>query len=157
MRIREAVADDVPAVSRLEEEMFGADAWSEASVAEELTGPRRRALVATAEDGRVLGYAVTLASGDVVDLQRVAVVPAFRRTGLASRLLAAFDVEPTRKGAASMMLEVSESNAAARAFYATRGFVEVDRRRRYYRDGSDALVLSRPLVGSPLTDEGRTA
>ena len=33
------------------------------------------------------------------------------------------------------------------AFYAARGFVEVDRRPRYYRDGSTAVVMRRQLGG----------
>jgi ribosomal-protein-alanine N-acetyltransferase len=46
-----------------------------------------------------------------------------------------------------MFLEVSERNAAARALYAAAGFAEVGRRRRYYADGADALVLRRDLTG----------
>jgi len=38
-----------------------------------------------------------------------------------------------------------EVNSGARAFYAAHGAVELGRRRRYYRDGSDALVLELPL------------
>jgi ribosomal-protein-alanine N-acetyltransferase len=48
-----------------------------------------------------------------------------------------------------MFLEVSEANGAARALYAAAGFEEAGRRRRYYADGSDALVLRRALL-SPL-------
>jgi ribosomal-protein-alanine N-acetyltransferase len=36
---------------------------------------------------------------------------------------------------------VHDTNHAARALYAATGFVELARRRRYYRDGSDAVVL----------------
>jgi ribosomal-protein-alanine N-acetyltransferase len=49
------------------------------------------------------------------------------------------------RGAAAMFLEVSDRNAAARALYAASGFAEVGRRRRYYADGANALVLSRAL------------
>ena len=45
-----------------------------------------------------------------------------------------------------MLLEVSAANAAAVAFYDAQGFTRIDVRRRYYRDGSDALVLARPLL-----------
>jgi ribosomal-protein-alanine N-acetyltransferase len=41
-----------------------------------------------------------------------------------------------------MLLEVSEHNEAALAFYRQRGFVEIDRRPRYYRDGAAAIVMS---------------
>jgi ribosomal-protein-alanine N-acetyltransferase len=131
--IRAATSEDVEAVLALEEELFGADAWSRGSVAEELTGPRRRSVVAE-DDSGVVGYAVAVRAGDQLDLHRIAVAATHRRRGLARRLLAAV-AEP------GMLLEVSADNGGARAFYAAEGFVEVGRRRRYYRDGSDALVL----------------
>ena len=59
---------------------------------------------------------------------------------LAGRLSAARD-----GGADRQLLEVREDNAGALSFYAARGFVEVDRRRRYYRDGATAVVLRRGL------------
>jgi [ribosomal protein S18]-alanine N-acetyltransferase len=140
VRLRPAAAADVDAVLALEVRLFGAEAWSAGSVREELTGPRRFAVVACAPD--VVGYAVTMTSADVVDLQRIAVDPAHRRTGVAHRLLARV-VEEARGD--RMLLEVSAANEAARAFYAAEGFTEIDRRRRYYRDGTDALVLERLL------------
>jgi [ribosomal protein S18]-alanine N-acetyltransferase len=138
--LRPATADDVPVVTALERELFGPDAWSEPSVAEELTGERRTALVASVGSDLV-GYAVTLLAGDVVDLQRIAVAPAHRRTGVAGRLLAELQDDARSAGADRMLLEVSTANAGALAFYTSAGFVEIDRRRRYYRDGSDAVVL----------------
>jgi len=138
VRVRAAREEDVTAVHALETEVFGADAWSAASVREELTGPRRRALVAC--DPEVVGYVVTASAGDVVDLQRVAVHPGHRRRGLARRLLAAA-VEQC--DADRMLLEVAAGNEAALAFYAAEGFTEIGRRRDYYRDGSDAVVMER--------------
>ena len=134
MILRPATADDVAAVTALEAELFGPDAWSAASVAEELTGERRTAVVAV--DPEVVGYAVTLAS-DVVDLHRIGVAATYRRTGLAHRLLAAVSAGDR------MLLEVSDRNAGALAFYAAEGFTEIGRRRRYYRDGADAVVMER--------------
>ena len=134
MIVRPATAHDVPAVVALEVELFGADAWSAPSVAEELTGERRTAVVAV--DPEVVGYAVTLAS-DVVDLQRIGVAATYRRRGLAHRLLAAVATGDR------MLLEVSARNTGAIAFYETEGFTEIGRRRRYYRDGADAVVMER--------------
>jgi ribosomal protein S18 acetylase RimI-like enzyme len=55
-----------------------------------------------------------------------------------------------------MLLEVSERNESAVAFYVAHGFTRIDERPRYYRDGSDALVLHRTLV--PAADaSGRMA
>jgi [ribosomal protein S18]-alanine N-acetyltransferase len=144
--VRPADADDVPAIAALERDCLGADAWSEALVAEGVRGnlPTVAYLVAEA-DGRVAGHATASVAGDIAELQRIAVDPACRRHGLASALLDAV-VERARAGGADrLLLEVREDNAGALTFYAARGFVEVDRRRRYYRDGATAVVLRRSL------------
>ncbi len=142
MTTRAAVEADVDAVAALEAATFGMDAWSTAQVREELLGARRRALVALDAAGeRVVGYAVTALAGDVVDLQRIAVAPAHRRGGVARVLLDGVRALARTDGAHRMLLEVSAGNSGARAFYAAEGFVQIDVRRGYYRDGSDALVL----------------
>jgi ribosomal-protein-alanine N-acetyltransferase len=147
VNLRPALDSDVPAVAALEQRLFGTDAWSAESVASELTGLGRHALVAVDVAGRVVGYAVTMTAGDVVDLQRIGVDPAWRRRGVARSLLDAL-LSAARRSAVRperMLLEVSAANGAALAFYATAGFTEVDRRRRYYRDGTDAVVMRLPL------------
>jgi ribosomal-protein-alanine N-acetyltransferase len=135
----------VDAVAALEAEVFGPDAWSPAQVAEELAGPGRRTWV-TEHGGAVVGFAVTWASGDVVDLQRIAVHPDQRHQGLARSLLDAAVAAGRADGADRMLLEVGAANRAALSLYAAAGFVEIDRRRRYYRDGADAVVLRLPLA-----------
>lgn len=148
MTLRLATADDVAEVAALDRLLFGPDGWSDAQVAEELTGDHRAAWVAL--DGpAVVGYAVTMTVGDVSDLQRIGVRPDRRRAGLAHALLALAAERATADGAARMLLEVGADNPGALAFYAAEGFTEIDRRRRYYRDGSDAVVLARD-TGRPL-------
>jgi [ribosomal protein S18]-alanine N-acetyltransferase len=149
VRLRSATRADVGAVCALELRLFGADAWSATAVREELTGPRRFAVVACDPD--VVGYAVIMASGDVVDLQRIAVHPDHRRSGVAHQLLARV-VEEAR--ADRVLLEVSAANEGALAFYAAEGVTAIHTRRRYYRDGADALVLQR-LLG-PAANERMT-
>ena len=147
MKLRPATVSDVPAVVTLEELLFGADAWSTPSVEAELLGAGRHGLVAVDPSGEVAGYAVTMEAGDVVDLQRIGVDPAWRRHGVARSLLDSL-LETARRSVVPperMLLEVSAANAGALAFYAAAGFTEIDRRRRYYRDGTDAVVMRLPL------------
>ncbi len=139
--IRLATAADLADVAALEAELFGPDAWDEAALAAELEGPGRRFVVAGGE--AVAGYAVSRSIGDVVDLQRIGVSRAHQRTGLATVLLAELVAHPGE--AERMMLEVSATNVGAIAFYRRNGFAELATRPRYYRDGSDALVMSRDL------------
>lgn len=145
MKLRPATVDDADALADLETGLFGVDAWSRDLVLSELEGPARSAWVAVAAD-QVVGYAVTLRLDEVVDLQRIAVRASYRRSGVATALLDAAAARARRGGARRMLLEVSAANTGALEFYAAHGFVEIDRRRRYYRDGSDALVLERGLA-----------
>lgn len=143
--IRLATEADLAAVAALEAELFGPDAWDEAALRAELDGPGRRFVVAAGD--RVIGYAVSRSIGDVVDLQRIGVSPDQQRAGVATVLLEDLLAHPG--DADRMMLEVSAANRAALAFYLRRGFAQLALRPRYYRDGSDAMVLSRALAAPP--------
>jgi [ribosomal protein S18]-alanine N-acetyltransferase len=134
--IRPATVDDVDAVTALETLIFESDAWSSAVVREELTGELRTAVVACDPD--VVGYAIVAHAGDTADLQRIAVEPSRRREGLGHAMLAVVLPAGDR-----VLLEVSTRNEGALAFYDAEGFATIDRRRAYYRDGADALVMQR--------------
>ena len=144
MILRPATPEDVPALTALEAGLFGDDAWGAGAVAGEVEGPGRHAVVAV-EDDEVVGYAVTMRSGDLADLQRIAVHPEHQRRGVARALLDEVLERARAEGASRVLLEVSAVNDTALAFYADTDFVEIDRRRRYYRDGSDAVVMRRSL------------
>ena len=103
----------------------------------------------------VAGYVVTWLVADEAELANLAVAPDRRRQGIGRYLLDAAMVEAVAGGAASLYLEVRESNVAARALYGARGFVAVGRRPSYYRNpAEDALLLRyRPRAGA---DTGAT-
>ncbi|QCX28364.1 ribosomal protein S18-alanine N-acetyltransferase [Nocardioides jishulii] len=144
MTLRPGHDEDLPALAALEEEAFGADAWSAATLGELVSAAGRRLLVAE-RDGEVVGYVLTALAGDFADLLRIAVAASARREGVASMLVDAAVLAAAADGADRMLLEVSEANAGAQAFYRRRGFTEIDRRPGYYRDGSAALVMLREL------------
>ena len=143
-----ARADDVAAIAALERVSLGPDAWSEGLVRQGIEGslPTVHYRVWREAD-RVVGYVVVSMAGDVAELQRIAVDPTRRRDGVASRLLADVTRLALADGAERLLLEVREDNAGALAFYAARGFTELARRPRYYRDGATAVVLELPLTG----------
>jgi [ribosomal protein S18]-alanine N-acetyltransferase len=91
------------------------------------------------------GFVLARAAAGEAEILTLAVVPAARRQGVGSALLAGAMAAACARGAAEMFLEVAASNAAAHALYAGLGFTEVGRRPRYYADGADAFVLRRTL------------
>jgi [ribosomal protein S18]-alanine N-acetyltransferase len=147
VKVRPATEEDSVAIAGSEADNLGADAWSAGLVAEGVAGrlPTVHYLVADSE-GEVVGHAVASVVADLAELQRIAVTAPWRRRGVAQALLAEVVALATGAGADRIVLEVREDNAAALAFYAAGGFVEVDRRRRYYRDGATAIVLRLSLA-----------
>jgi ribosomal-protein-alanine N-acetyltransferase len=91
------------------------------------------------------GFVLARAVAGEAEVLTLAVAPNARRQGVATGLLRAAMAVAAARQASVMFLEVAESNGAARQLYMAAGFAEVGRRRRYYSDGSDALVLSRRL------------
>ena len=146
MTVGPASAADVGTIVRLERVCQGPDAWSEALVREGVTGSLPTVHHLVAREGDVVGYAVASAAGDVVELQRIGVDPERRRSGLATRLLVGVADLARATGAERVLLEVREDNAGALAFYTARGFTELARRPRYYRDGATAVVLELPVT-----------
>lgn len=138
--IRPATGDDLADLAALEVELFGVTAWSTTQVAEEIA----RGRVRVSDDERaVTAYVVTSTAGEVTDLLRIGVRPDHQRRGLAGILLT--DALEQAEGE-RMLLEVGDHNEPAIALYRGHGFTVIDRRRGYYRDGSDALVMSRSLA-----------
>jgi ribosomal-protein-alanine N-acetyltransferase len=149
--IRPAGEGDILAVSRIERDSF-ADPWSIESFRSSLDRERMRFLVAESRDAGttsgtpLLGYVIALLLSGEAEIADIAVAPAARRQGIGGVLLDAMLDEATAEGVRTMYLEVRESNASARALYATRQFREVGRRKGYYHHPSeDALLLRRDL------------
>lgn len=145
--VRPAVPEDIAAVVRLEQECLGADAWSEGLIRDgiERVLPTIEYLVGEV-GGEVVGHAVTSNAGDIAELQRIAVSAPHRRQGVGARLLAGVVDSARGTLAERLLLEVREDNRGALSFYASQGFVEIDRRPRYYADGATAIVMRRPLI-----------
>jgi ribosomal-protein-alanine N-acetyltransferase len=148
--VRAATDADVDAIAASEADNLGADAWSHGLVAEGVAGrlPTVHYLVAES-GGLVVGHAVASLVADVAELQRIAVSSGSRRRGVARALLDEVVALAVQEDIGRLLLEVREDNEAALAFYAAQGFVELDRRPRYYRDGTGAVVLERPVRMEP--------
>lgn len=141
MTPRPAAAADSQALAALHAAAFPpAEAWGPDAIALMLGLPGGFGLVVP-EAGFVLARA---AAGEA-EILTLAVVPAARRRGHGAALLAAALAAALARGAAAIFLEVAAGNAAALGLYQGFGFAPVGRRRRYYADGSDALVLRRDL------------
>ena len=131
----------VASVAAIEKECFGRDAWSERSVAGELTNALALWLVAV-EGERVAGYVGSQTVCNETDMMNVAVTADFRRRGIGEQLVTALVEELKAIDSHCLTLEVRASNTPAQAMYEKLGFAEIGRRPRYYQNPKeDALIL----------------
>ncbi|WP_044493970.1 ribosomal protein S18-alanine N-acetyltransferase [Nesterenkonia massiliensis] len=157
--LRPMTAADVAVVLELERELFPHDAWPESffydelaqaepALAAERATHRYWVAEATQPQGRgvIVGYAGMMCVLPLADVQTIAVAPAAQGRGLGTRLLAEIEAEAVRRGAEDLLLEVREDNPAAQRLYLRVGFEQIHKRRAYYPDGGDALIMRKHLA-----------
>ena len=127
----------------LHRECFGAP-WPEEDFDRLLASSGVVGLVLEA-DGEPAGLSLIRTIAGECEILTIGVARAAREKGLGRQLLTASEAEARLGGARRMILEVSHTNTPAIALYDRAGYIEIGRRKAYYRDGSDARVLARPL------------
>ena len=115
--------------------------WLRQHFIDELNSPHAAPLSAFDASGRLVGYICPMLLLDEGHILDVAVDPALRGAGV-GRLLVRQVLQDCRLGGASFVsLEVRESNLAAIGLYRKMGFAEIGKRKRYYENGEDALMM----------------
>jgi [ribosomal protein S18]-alanine N-acetyltransferase len=100
--------------------------------------------VAREATGHIVGFCSFWRVVDELHINNLAVLPMYRRRGVASAILERVFDEARVLGATRATLEVRRSNDAARQLYERFGFAVAGVRRGYYRNPEeDALVLWR--------------
>lgn len=145
VRFDEAGGADADELARLVSGELG-QPWSAAHFQAACAAERGRYVLVARADTGLLAFCALAGAADEVEVHNLAVHRAARRRGLGRALLRhALAVARTR-GAQRMFLEVRAGNVAARALYASCGFVLAGRRRDYYSEPrEDALLLARNL------------
>ncbi|WP_305046203.1 ribosomal protein S18-alanine N-acetyltransferase [Geoalkalibacter sp.] len=138
--IRPMTRADLPAVLEVERSGFS-HPWTEAMFVAELDNPRAR-IDLLSLDGRLAAYLCTWYLCAELHVLNLVTAPAFRRRGLARRLLDEAVKRSRPLGLERVLLEVRVGNVAAITLYESCGFVRDGVRKRYYPDGEDALLMT---------------
>ena len=106
-------------------------------------------IVKSSADGageQVIAYTFFRLVANELHLLKIAVTPAWREQGIASRLLEQCFAISAKRGATSVHLEVRPSNVPAVELYLKLGFEVIGRRYKYYEDTrEDALLMMKNL------------
>jgi len=133
-------AEDLDQVLAIEAKSYPLP-WLRQHFIDELNSAYAFPLAAFDPKGRLVGYICPMQLLDEGHILNVAVDPELRGSGV-GRLLVQQVLDDCRAADASFVsLEVRVSNHAAISLYQSMGFVETGRRKRYYENGEDALMM----------------
>lgn len=90
---------------------------------------------------KIIGYIEYIIILDEIEIYRILIAPHWRRQDLASQLLSNLFIH--NSVLKKINLEVSAHNKPALALYNKLGFKEVGLRKKYYKDGSDAILMTK--------------
>lgn len=107
----------------------------------ELAHPDTRPYAVARVGTTVVGFAGAMVIGDEGHITTVAVDDAWRRRGLASRLLAVTTRRAIACGAEHLTLEVRAGNAGAQELYRRFGYAPAGIRPRYYAENNEDAVI----------------
>ena len=137
MAIRKTVLNDLERIIDLETKFLGETIGHE-MLEQELNNPV--ACFFTAEiDEKVVGYIGAWIIEDTIEVINLVVDENYQRQGLGSALIKALIAEAINPH--KMILDVRTTNHKALNFYHKLGFIEVGKRKSYYKNGDDALTM----------------
>ena len=132
---RTPIALDIPVLASYEKDLFPYSPWSTAQFKEEFAGiPKTRFMLVAESENRIVGYCAIFLPGATAaaDVLTVAVLPEFRRQGIARELMRQMEQWAKERGATSVMLEVETFNESAIALYQALGYSQISTRANYY-------------------------
>ena len=141
---RQPIALDIPVLASYEKQLFPYSPWNSAQFKEEFAGIPTTRYMSVAESGTtIVGYCGVFlpAPGVEADILTVAVLPEYRRQGIAKEFMRQIEQWSHERGASAMMLEVEHSNESAIELYRSLGYMKISVRMDYYGPGKDAFVM----------------
>lgn len=142
MNIRVATRADIPAILGLEKQADTAAHWSDEIYRSLFSAGSISRIVLVAEhNGSTSAFIVARTVGGEWDIENLVVDTHLRRQGIASALIHDLIHRARTGDAQRILLEVRQSNASARDFYANAGFVERGRRRSYYHEPEEDAIF----------------
>ncbi len=146
---RQPIALDIPVLASYEKLLFPYSPWSTSQFKEEFAGIPTTRFMSVAEDGNtIVGYCGVFlpAPGVEADILTVAVLPEYRRQGIAKEFMRQIEAWAVERKASAMMLEVEISNIAAIKLYESLGYMKISVRMDYYGPGKDAHVMRKEFA-----------
>ena len=136
--IRKMRIEDVDVIYELECLLFGQSAWPKETLIQDMESFEFDVLI---DQNQIIGYCSLMVSDQFADVLNIGVHPNYRQQGYGTMLMKHMIATADRNEVDNITLEVRVSNKNAISLYESLGFVSVAKRKQYYQDGEDALLM----------------
>ena len=140
MNIRTALTGEGSLLAPIDAAQHFSAHWSAAQTESEIAHPAGRVLVCE-EQGTILGFIAFRCAAGEGEVFNLAVEPAHVRKGAGYLLVTGALEEMRQANTTRATLEVNEHNVAALALYRKTGFSVLGRRKKFYNNAEDALIM----------------
>ncbi|MFH2033944.1 MAG: ribosomal protein S18-alanine N-acetyltransferase [Candidatus Margulisiibacteriota bacterium] len=131
MKTEKAKKDDLKSIVEIEKLSFD-HPWTEETLEESIDKTW-----AVKIENKIVAFIIYELIIDEIHIIHMAVHPDYRRKGIAKKMIE----KALSEKAKVAFLEVRKENTPAQRLYESFGFKEISRRKKYYPDGADALVM----------------
>lgn len=140
MKIRPATLNDLPRLMDLEVSSY-ANPWNDRMMHDEITKNTHAHVMVLEHTEVIIGYSCFWIIDDEAMLNKLTIDKVLRGRGLGELLLNDTINRIKSANAQRITLEVRVSNVIAQKTYEKAGFQPIGKRKKYYDDGEDAVVM----------------
>ncbi len=143
--IRRFNLEDISKIVKLEQELLGTT-LGESYLNDAYNNPFNYIYVYELDE-KIVGYISYTFDEEIAEMLNFCVDKAMHNNGIGTSLLNYSINEFENLKGSSVILEVNSQNINAIKLYQKMGFKQISKRKAYYSDGNDALVLQKLLKG----------
>lgn len=146
VKIRKATKDDLIAVKTIEDNSFDwFERFPESLFLYYICKLKDDFFVLVEPSGEIVGYTILVDTKQYAYIFSIAILPKNRNQGYAELLLKFLAARCTEKHIPKIRLDVRVDNTAAIELYKKLGYNEIKKKKNYYGNGLDALMMEKML------------
>ena len=136
---RKGTISDLQSVLKIEKKVYNKPYWTESMLKRLFNKDSNEIIWITEVKQKIVGYLIEQRCDNEINLLNVAIDKSFQNQGIGKNMMDYFlRIIPDNS---SVFLEVNKSNFIARKIYTNLNFKDIDIRKSYYNDGSDAIIM----------------
>ena len=139
MIIRKGQISDLKSVINIEKNAYDKSYWNESMLKRLFNKDSNEIIWITEIRQQIVGFLIEQRCDHEINLLNLAIDKSFQNMGIGGEMVRCFlKIIPKNS---SVFLEVKKSNFIARKIYSNLNFKDIDIRKNYYNDGSDAFIM----------------